>query len=270
MEQKDSWITDYKKWLAFNNELADQQEVLNLYKAIQTLSTSGNYSCENFLEHGKNFYLIKHPSFNALCIDAHEKESLLAYLTKHYLRSGHSAPTTEKRMGLDNIMLERGENSQGVATDFSNSHFFLNYNIAFHAIGYALVTIVVMQIFLVPYLNGATLPWFIKVLSLFVIALISYAGVSVYKKHFLESNIEYITVAKITVGIFGLAFSALAFEVMLFQIFSGSETESNLGVAVAGAGIFISGLIGGWIFSLPLYFLTARKRDKAASKSSEE
>jgi hypothetical protein len=164
-------------------------------------------------------------------------------------------------MGLDNIQHE-AEDSQTDPVNLSDSHFFLNYNIAFHSIAYALVAIIIMQILILPQFNGVNFSWTVRGLSLLIIALVSHAGVRVYKKHFAESGIEYTTVAKITVGIFGLTFSALALEVMLYQIFSGNGTESSLGVAVAGGGILISGLISGWFFSLPLYFLNAGKRGR--------
>lgn len=273
MDQRDCCIRDYKKWLAFNNELTDQQEVLNLYNAIQKTSTSGNYVCENLLDHGKIHFLIKHPSLNSLLIDDHERELLLAYLRTHYLQTGdtrQTIKTAEKSIGLDNIRYEANDDPQMDSINFSNSHFFLNYNIAFHAIGYALVAITIMQILILPQFTGAHFAWFVQVLALPIIAIISHAGVRLYKKHFLASGIQYVTVAKITIGIFGLTFSALAFEVMLYQIFSGDGAERTLGVAVAGAGIFILGLISGWIFSLPLYFINAGKRQDDANHPKDK
>jgi hypothetical protein len=256
--QENDVVSDYRKWLAFNNALTDPQHVNDLCQAVKNKCSTASYRIELSSSEKGNCLSVTGSGYDTLEIHESEIPGFLNYINKHYA----FAPANQAATSVNTIASTIPKGASPILNTHAISHkanFFLNENIVLHAIGYAIIGLLIGQALVVPQLLNIKFPNYGKWIFIVLFAMLGHLAVKSYKKNFLTNRLRYGVVAKITITIFGLVSAGFSFEIMLFNLFSAVENPNLIAVSMVGVAMVIGGLFIGWVASLFIYFLNGGK-----------
>jgi hypothetical protein len=255
---QDDIIRDYRKWLAFNNTLTDQQHISDLYQAAKNKRTTGVYEVETIDSEQGLHYRITDNVYSALEINDNSVAAFLDYINKHYTLASRTETVEETNTIAPTIPKGASPFTHSNALPRSDN-FFLNENIVLHAVGYVIIGFIIGQAFVLPQFFNLKLPDYFRWIFLAPLIILCHIAVKNYKKHFLLGGIRYGTVAKITITIFGLIFAGFSFEVIVVDLFSKGQNLNLIVVIMTGIIMVVAGLASGWFVSLFVYFSNGGK-----------
>lgn len=158
-------LTDYRKWILFNNSLSDYKELYDLYRAIHDIKESGQSRCMAVQENGLLKYVVESKSMaEKLEVNEEGRRELIAYLVQHYFHTdnveawfkekqgnhdrsvNHSHVTNHSEYGSDGKMLS--------VKPHRKERRYFNVMLAFSVIVYAVLGLALIMVFIENVVQG--------------------------------------------------------------------------------------------------------------------
>lgn len=281
----DSPKSDFRQWLVYNSLLKNDHQLYALFKTLEQGVSRDAFTLDKVMHETSEFYRLTQKGHGIpLLLTPPERTEMLRYLKTHYILSEdvekwisetneRAASRVEKNQEevpyfLDpryNTSLPRVRSTatpQPGATDKPRpalkknpSPWFYNPVPKKHVLGYALVGLVIAQMFLIPTnVFHVKLPDVVQYGYSFAFFVLLHIAVRNYRNQFLGTGIGYNSVIAITFWLFLMLFGIMAFEISVIDAISDGEL-SAFKILIMPIILVPSGLFLGWFFSLFVYLI---------------
>jgi len=252
--------TNYRKWIAFNNNVTERSHIENLFKAIDRVSHEGSIRCKQIHNDGLNTYEVHDITMpERLLLTETERADLLIYLKLHYLPSEPEPdrPAVEKKNTRLNESTQPILQEEVRPVDYHPNPYFFNKIIRKHVVGYAIIGIVLLQFFIIPTnVFDIKYPDYLQYVWLIFFSLLTHIAVRNYKKQFLVGGIRYGTVWSVTFWLYTFIFFVGGIEIGIIDFIDGKGIAS---VFILVPIMLLAAYVSGWILSIPIFFLNGGK-----------
>jgi hypothetical protein len=283
---------DFRQWVVYNPALKEDSQFYSLFKALENISSRDAFTCEKITDDAADLYrVIQQDNEATLLLSAEARIEMLRYLKTHYILSDDVEKwiaTTEERAKpslksageeipyfLDPRYNSSAHATINVAKATSQlsmdkprprqeelpawTKWFVNPMTRKHALGYAIVALLISQIVLIPSnVFHVKLPEFFKYVLAVAFFVVHHFAVRNYRNSFLTGGIRYKTVWSITFWLYLTIFGVAGIELVLID----SVTDGSFGwtmLIVIPPLLIFSGLFMGWFFSLFIYYMNGGK-----------
>jgi len=253
--------TNYRKWVAFNNNITERRYIENLVNAIDRVSHEGSIRCSQVNDDGLiNYELHDSTMPERLLLTETERADLLVYLKLHYLPSAPEADESgveKKNTTLHNGSTQSSRQKESSPIEHHPNPYFFNKIIRKHVAGYAIIGIVLLQFFVIPTnVFNIKYPDYLQFVWVFCFGLLTHLAVRNYKKEYLVGGIRYGTVWSITFWLYTFIFFIGGLEIGIIDFIDGKGIAS---VFILVPIIVLAAYVSGWILSFPIFFMNGGK-----------
>ncbi|HEY0651479.1 MAG TPA: hypothetical protein VGD65_00065 [Chryseosolibacter sp.] len=280
--------TDFRQWIVYNSLLKDDHQLYALFKVLENGLSRGAFTCDRVSDGDAELYRItQQGNESTLLLSSRERADMLQYLKTHYvlgedvekwIAGADERNSARKEKNADDVpyFLDPRYNpsalsgANGIPATRSvaeprqtlreaRSTWFFHHVPRRHVLGYALIALLVVQVFIIPTnVFRVKLPTFLEYSYNLVYLVILHIAVRNYRNYFLEGGIRYGTVWAITFWLFFIVFSCIGIELGIIDSIKNGSFNVGFSLIVLAA-LIIAGLFVGWIFSLFVYFINGGK-----------
>jgi len=241
--------SDFRKWLAYNNELTSVEAIHSLFESLRKAGPSGKIQFNTIVEGGESCYMLR-------CGDSHILK----------LREAERLETTTQQMPIDKPWAmrtfsgESGNESRitGMANKMVSASTFVQ------AFRFSLAGLLIFQLVVIPeYVLDVDIPKnVIIVFAFIVLGVLSHTSVRLYRKYFTsDDRVRYRFVWRLVTLFSVMLYVEFNAEVTLLKLMTGASDLATLWLFIpflvfgAFIGLFFSGIAyftnGGKVMSHP-------------------
>jgi hypothetical protein len=267
--------SDFRKWVAYNNELNSRETIRSLFESLRTVGPSGSIQFNTLAEGGETYYVLRCGDSHILKLEETQRLDFLHYISEHYLNSEipEKEPlpeTTTQQIPGDNnkpwAMLTSSSESRNAAWITWIANKLACENTFVQAFRFSLAGILIFQLIVVPeyVLDIDISKNAIVVFALIVLGVLSHTSVRLYRKHFTaDDRVRYRFVWRLVMLFCVLLYVEFNTEVTLLELAKGTSSPTLVTLLVfvpylvfgAFIGLFFSGIAyftnGGKVMSQP-------------------
>jgi len=263
--------SDYRKWLAYNNDLTSVEAIHSLFESLRKVGPSGKIQFNTIVEGGESCYMLRCGDSHILKLREAERLEFLRYMGEHYLNSEISVKeplpeTTTQQMPIDKPWAvrtfsgESGNESRitGMANKMVSASTFVQ------AFRFSLAGLLIFQLVVIPeYVLDVDIPKnVIIVFAFIVLGVLSHTSVRLYRKYFTsDDRVRYRFVWRLVTLFSVMLYVEFNAEVTLLKLMTGASDLATLWLFIpflvfgAFIGLFFSGIAyftnGGKVMSHP-------------------
>ena len=263
--------SDFRKWLAYNNELTSMDAIHSLLESLRKVGPRGKIQFSTVVEGGESCYMIRCGDSHILKLNEAQRLEFLRYIGEHYLNSEIPVKSplpgkTTQQMPVDKPRAVRtfsGESgSESRITGMANK--MVSAATLVQAFRFSLAGLLIFQLIVIPQfvLDINISKNVIIVFAFIVLGLLSHISVRLYRKHFTsDDKVRYRFVWRLVMLFSVMLYVGFIAEVTLLELMTGASDLGTLWLFVpylvfgAFIGLFFSGIVyftnGGKVMSRP-------------------
>ena len=262
--------SDFRKWLAYNNELSSGEAIHSLSESLRNVGPRGKIQFNTIVEGGESCYMIACGDSHILKLKESHRLEFLRYIGEHYLNSEMVKiplpETTKQQMPIDKPWAVRtfsgDSGNQSRITGFSNT--MVSATTFVQAFRFSLAGLLIFQLIVIPQfvLDINISKNVIIIFAFIVLGVLSHISVRLYRKHFTsDDKVRYRFVWRLVMLFSVMLYVGFIAEVTLLELMTGASDLATLWLFVpylvfgAFIGLFFSGIVyftnGGKVMSRP-------------------
>jgi len=246
--------SDFRKWLAYNNELASVDEIHSLFESLRKAEPSGNIQFNTVLEGDGPSYTIRCGDSHILKLKEPQRIDFLRYIGEHYLNSAMSGevPLPEKATQQTPI-----DNSGSMSTFFAKSgngsgvtwiaNKLISPNTFVQASRFSLAGLLIFQLIVIPqFILDIDIPKNVIIAFAFIVlGVLSDTSVRLYRKHFTaDGRVRYRFAWRLVLFFSILMYVGFNTEVTLLELLKGDPHPLFTTFLVFVVYLVVGALIG--------------------------
>jgi len=251
--------SDFRKWIAYNNELASGEAIRSLFESLEEVESKGKIQFTTIVGGGESCYMIRCGDSDILKLKEAQRLEFLHYLGEHYLTSEIPAKALSPEAATQQMPVDKPWATRTFSGESGNESWItwmankmVSATTFVQAFRFSLVGSLIFQLIVIPQfvLDIEISKNVIIVFAFIVLGVLSHISVRLYRKHFTsDDKVRYRFVWRLVMFFSVLLYVEFNAEVALLELMKGDLDLATLWLFVpylvfgAFIGLFFSGIV---------------------------